>query len=50
MDRRTDALRLTLGEFLNPLRPCHIEPPMAPIANAVPQSSSTRHGLWYRVN
>ena len=37
---------LTIGADLYPLTPCHTEPPMHPIANAPPQSSRMRHGLF----
>ena len=35
----------TLGLFLAPLIPCHIPPPIVPIANAPPKSFRMTYGL-----
>ena len=41
-------LRSPYGEFLNPLMPCHIEPPIAPIENAPPKSDKATQGQGSR--
>ena len=38
-------MKLTAGEFLHPFTKEKIPPPIAPIANAPPQSSTIRYGL-----
>ncbi len=46
----TACLILTLGAFLNPLIEWKTDPPIAPMANAPPQSSTIRHGLKHQTS
>lgn len=39
---KTNKIKLTAGEFLHPFTKEKIPPPIAPIANAPPQSSTIR--------
>jgi len=40
-----DTTKHTLGLFLAPLIPCHIPPPIVPMANAPPKSFKITYGL-----
>ena len=45
LDKKEHNIQLTTGAFLHPLTSENSPPPMAPIANAPPQSSTIRYGL-----